>query len=50
MSEEFIPYNGYYPKQIGIMFYKNKVMGYTNSTIEAEEICIQYERTYPDIQ
>jgi hypothetical protein len=50
MSEEFIPYNGYYPEQIGIMFYKNKVMGYTNSTLEAEEICDKYERTYPDIQ
>ena len=38
--------NGYYPAQIGIIFYDDSVIGYTHSIIEAEEICVLYESKY----
>jgi hypothetical protein len=36
----------YYQRLIGILFYKNKVIGYTHSIAEAEWICEKNEREY----
>ena len=40
----------YYQRLIGILFYKNKIVGYTHSIAEAEWICEKNERKYADLQ
>lgn len=40
----------YYMGLIGILFYKNKIIGYTNSIAEAEWICENNEKKYADLQ